>query len=463
MKRRSDDVLAMAAPLVVSFWMRALFTFVDAIYAASVGDAAVAAIGLSFPFEFLMIAIWVGLSTGLTSSFSRAITGREDDKLSQFVHVGRRFVWGCVPFFAAVGGAIWFAAPLLSPDREVARQFAIYGSVLIGGSAFSSFWSVVPDSIVKAHGDTRATMWAGIWSNVVNVILNTLFTFVFHWGIFGIALSTVIGRFAGLAYATRKAAAHEAARRAEGGPWVAGVDPTPYRSVLGLALPAALAYTLMAVEGQIVNSLLAGASNGQEAIAAWTIYYRVFQFVAMPAIATAVAMLPFAARRYGTGDLDGLSAGLRKAHLAGVAYAAVAAPVLWIASRPIARAILESPAAQEYATTALRLVPLAVVVTLPFFLVRPVFEGLGQGRPGLVMAVVRYVGLTAPAAWAGIRVAESTGQPAIYGLIVGLLAATALTSSSFLLWVRAALRSESARIANPATGGSPRNPARVSP
>ena len=61
MTRRSDDVLAMAAPLVVSFWMRALFTFVDAIYAASVGDAAVAAIGLSFPFEFLMIAIWVVL------------------------------------------------------------------------------------------------------------------------------------------------------------------------------------------------------------------------------------------------------------------------------------------------------------------------------------------------------------------------------------------------------------------
>ena len=57
----------MAAPLVVSFWMRSLFTFVDTIYAATLGDASVAAIGLSLPFEFLMIAVWVGLSTGLTS------------------------------------------------------------------------------------------------------------------------------------------------------------------------------------------------------------------------------------------------------------------------------------------------------------------------------------------------------------------------------------------------------------
>ena len=27
--------------------------------------------------------------------------------------------------------------------------------------------------MVKAHGDTKATMWAGIWSNVVNLVLNT--------------------------------------------------------------------------------------------------------------------------------------------------------------------------------------------------------------------------------------------------------------------------------------------------
>ena len=57
----------MTLPLVVSFWMRSLFTFVDTIYASTLGDAAVAAIGLSLPFEFLMIAVWVGLSTGLTS------------------------------------------------------------------------------------------------------------------------------------------------------------------------------------------------------------------------------------------------------------------------------------------------------------------------------------------------------------------------------------------------------------
>src|SRR5262249_54091867 len=61
----APGLLRMTAPLIVSFWMRSLFTFVDTFYAAwlGLGDAPVAAIGLSIPFEFVMAAVWLGLST----------------------------------------------------------------------------------------------------------------------------------------------------------------------------------------------------------------------------------------------------------------------------------------------------------------------------------------------------------------------------------------------------------------
>ena len=48
----APSVLRMAAPLVISFWMRAVITFVDIIYASFLGDEAVAAIGLTLPVEF---------------------------------------------------------------------------------------------------------------------------------------------------------------------------------------------------------------------------------------------------------------------------------------------------------------------------------------------------------------------------------------------------------------------------
>src|SRR6185436_12607569 len=228
------SILRMSAPLVVSFWMRSLFTFVDTAFAATLGDAAVAAVALTIPFEFLMIACWVGVSTGLTSHLSQAMGARQGARIEQLLKAARTVVWILVPIFAAIGVGSWFWAPYMGLPPDVARMFGLYCLVLIGGSAFTSFWSIVPDSIVKAHHDTRSTMWAGIISEVIGIALNTLFMFVFRLGIFGIALSDVLGKIGGFAYANRQAGRLEDARRAADRGAANGLDPAPYRAILAL-------------------------------------------------------------------------------------------------------------------------------------------------------------------------------------------------------------------------------------
>ena len=82
--------------------MRSAFTFVDTIYAAILGDAAVAAIGLTFTFEFVMVAFWIGLSTGLTSVLSRSIGAREGKKIEQYLSAAWRLVWFVSPMFLSL-------------------------------------------------------------------------------------------------------------------------------------------------------------------------------------------------------------------------------------------------------------------------------------------------------------------------------------------------------------------------
>jgi Na+-driven multidrug efflux pump len=432
------SVLRMAAPLVVSFWMRAGVTFVDTIYASLLGDEAVAAIGLTIPFEFLMIAGWVGLSTGITSGLSRAMGAHEDGKVEQYLGVGWRLVWTLAPLFTVIGCALWIAAPRLGLEPDVARSFQIYGTVLIGGSAFTTFWSIIPDSLVKAHQDTRSTMWAGIWTNLINLALNTLFLFVFHWGVFGIALSTVLARIGGLVYAVHRARVHERRRRAAATAVAGSLDPAPYRAVLGLAVPSSLTFALMATETGMVNALLATVQNATEAIAAYSIYYRLVLFGLQPVIAVAVAMLPYAARRVGAADFGGVWRGLRDANLASAVYSlAVLGPILVLSARWIASRLTESPITTEYTAFAIQAAPLACLTTVPFLLCRPVFEAMQRGRPGLVMAIVRYVVLTGPLAWLGMISATRLGQPELYGLIAGTLVAAAISSAAFYLWLRA--------------------------
>ena len=438
----SPSILKMAAPLILSFQMRSLFTFVDLAFAATLGDAAIAAVGgLSFPYEILMIACWVGLSTGLTANLSQAMGRRQGARIGQILAVSRRIVWTLVPVFSAIALYIYFGAYRMGLDPDLARQFSIYGSVLIGGSAFTSFWSIIPDSIIKAHHDTRSTMWAGIWSNLINVGLNAIFLFVFHWGVFGIALSTVLGRLGGLVYALRKATAHEAARQASGLDTNPARDPAPLRSLMSLAVPGVLTYGLMAVETALVNWLLARQPGATESIAAYGIFSRVLQFAAMPIIAAAVAILPFVARRFGEGAIEAIRKGMRQITLAAALYCiAVVTPALLLGGPRLARALAESARTAELATVALRFCPLACLVMVPFVLCRPAFEGLQRGRPGLTMAVFRYLILTIPCAFLGMRAAGALSVEPLYGLLGGLIIASSVSSSVFLAWLGRTLR-----------------------
>jgi len=430
----------MSAPLMVSFVMRSAFTFVDTIYAAIEGDAAVAAIGLTFPFEFVMIAFWIGMSTGLTSTLSRAMGARQGRRIEQYLKATWRLVWIVSPVFLVIGAAIWFIAPQFGLDEDVYRSFRIYGAVLIGGSALTTFWSVIPDSVVKAHQDTRSTMWAGIWSNVANLALNTLFLFVFGWGIFGIALSTVIGRIAGLVYALKKAGAHEAKRLAAGLDTDLTPDPAPYRPILALAVPASITFILMAAETAVINTLLAGAPNDTSAIAAYSIYYRIMMFAAMPVIAVSVAMLPFAAKRIGEKDAAGLNKGLWQAGVVSVVYSlGIMLPLVWLGGDHLANWLSETPLTTEYTAFSLQVVPIASLALAPFILCRPVFEAMGRGKPGLYMAILRYVVLTLPAAYVGMRVAARYGQPSLYGILIALVVVAVIASLVFSLWLRRAL------------------------
>jgi len=442
---RLPSVLHMAAPLVVSFWMRAAVTMVDTVYASFVGDPAVAAIGLTVPLEFLMIAVWVGLSTGLTSGLSRALGAGQGRQMEQYLRCSTRLVAAVTPLFAIVGAAVWFLAPHIGLEAVTAEEFRIYGTVLIGGSAFTTFWSILPDSLVKAHHDTPSTMWAGIATNVINVSLNTLFIFAFHWGIFGIALSTVLGRIGGLAYALHRAGVHERRRAATGQTPRNDPDPRPYRTILSLAVPSSITFSLIAVESAVVNGLLARMRHATEAIAAYSIYYRVILFSLQPVIATSVALLPFAARRFGSGDVEGVRRGLRQARGAVFAYAVVVlAPAMWFLAPWIARTLTESDLTRRYTEFALLTVPLACLGGTMFLMCRPVFEAMGRWQPGLTMAGVRYVVLTLPLAWIGMYVARARGVEPLYGLIVGLLIAAALSSVVFELWLRRTLRREGA-------------------
>lgn len=436
----SKGVLALAAPLVISFWFRSAFQWVDTAYASTLeglGDASIAAIGLTLPFEFLMIACWVGTSNSLTSRLSAAMGAGEGAKIEQLLSATRKIVVALVALFLAVALGIWIWVPRMGLDPDVAQQFRVYGTMLLAGSSLTTFWSILPDSIVKAHHDTKATMWAGVASSVTNVVFNTVFVFVFHWGIFGIALATVLGRLGGLGYAWHKAAQHEARRKQQGGFDAPGLFERPLRVLLGFALPAGLSFVFLAVEGGAFNWLIAARPDAAQLLPAWSILDKASRFLVMPIIAVGVALLPLTARLWGAGQLDQIRKELRTASLATFAFCVLfIVPVALIGGPYLADALVDSLEARESALRGLRWLPIGILFSSPLFLMRPTFEGLQQPRPGLVVAALRALVLVVPLGALGAWLAPDFGGAVIEGLVLGSALGAGIASLVMTLWLR---------------------------
>lgn len=428
-------ILRLAAPLIFSFWLRAAFTLVDRFFAGSLedtefgslADASQAAIGLTTPIEFLMIACWIGTSNGLTKRLSEAMGQGASAKIAQLRAASVRITLVLAAVFLVLAAVIWFAPTVFAPadEPDVVQQFQIYASVLIGGWALTMFWSILPDSIVKAHHDTKTTMWAGLISSFLNIGLNYLFVFEFGLGIFGIAFSSVIGRFGGLGYAWYRANQHERRRLAA----AEGPDTERFESalrvILAIAVPSGLTYVLMGFEGLAINTILRGAEDAKTALAAWSVFDGLGRFFLMPPIAIGVALLPLVARWRGAGATAvALQREVRLAIAAAVVYAVVlVGPLAWLSIDLVIPHLIDEPLSERWASIGMLWLPAVVLFNGVAIAVRPLFDAYDRPKSGLGISAVRSIAVTIPLFLAGGAIAKATG----YDVIMGYYAAAVLS------------------------------------
>lgn len=438
-------LLPLALPLVISFWLRSAFAWVDTIFASflhdetygAIGDASIAAIGLTLPLDFLLTALWVGTSNGVTARLAAAIGAGRGEEVEQIKKATVKIIFGLAAFALVIAWFIWSFTDRIGLDSVVAGQFKIYATVMMLGSALTSFWSILPDSIVKAHYDTRSTMWAGLCSSVTNLVLNAFFLFVLEWGIFGIAFSTVLGRIAGLLYASSRARRHEDKRRQDIKQNTPGLSSSPVRSILLIAIPSSVTFVLMGVESLAVNGILKNTSEAVSNLAAWSLFDRTTRFLIMPIIAAGVALLPLVARLQGEKRFKAIGFEL----LSGVKLSALYAtlivfPLVLFFGDLIAITLTDASTTQQAAIQLMHFVPIAVFVIAPFILTRATFDGLQRPRPGLAAAFLRTFLFVIPFVWYGSKYASYFGMTQIEAIAFGYLLGLSLGSLAFWLFAR---------------------------
>jgi len=179
----------------IGFFFNTMYNVVDSFYAGKISTEALAAMALSFPVFFIIIAVSEGIARGASALIANAI-GADDQKKS-FELSGQVYSLGLLCAVAVTTVGLFSAEPLfrlLGASGDYLALALGYIRPLYIGSVFFLL-SSMSNSILLAHGDSKTFGKVLVIGFFMNLILDPWFLYggfgLPAMGIQGISWATI--------------------------------------------------------------------------------------------------------------------------------------------------------------------------------------------------------------------------------------------------------------------------------
>ncbi len=330
--REGKHILAFALPIMGGLVLQQLYNTVDSVVVGQkLGDIALGAVGTCSALTMFAVSFAVGLTNGSSVIFAQLFGAKQMDKF-------RRNLSTAFVLLAALGLLIsilgfCFARPLLkalaAPDA-ILDMASGYFRIYCLGLVFQFVYNVAAGAL-RSVGDSKATLYFLCISSVVNIVLDLVFVIVFHWGVEGTAIATVIAQgvsaLVSLFYMHRK---YEFFRYARG---EFAFDPSCCGQILKLGVPTMVQMCIVSggnvLIQRVVNDL------GTVALAANTAAARIENYMFIPVQSMNNGLATFTGQNVGAGKYDRVLGGRRQARYIIVPTALLISLLLWVFAKPL--------------------------------------------------------------------------------------------------------------------------------
>lgn len=187
---------ALLVPIIMEQLLNALMGTVDTMMVSNVGSAAISAVSLVDSINVLIIQAFSALAAGGTIICTQYL-GQKNHEMANKSARQALFIITAISVFIVVLG-LAFRAPLLSfifgkVDADVMKNSMVYFFYTVLSYPFIALYDAGA-SIFRAQENTRGPMVISIISNVMNIVGNGILIWVFHMGVAGAAISTLVSR-----------------------------------------------------------------------------------------------------------------------------------------------------------------------------------------------------------------------------------------------------------------------------
>ena len=397
-----------AFPMLLGNFAQQLYNTADSVIVGKyVGDNALAAVGSAMPILNLLLAIFVGVSTGAGIVISQHYGARDREGLS--FSVGN-----CLTLAAIASVLIMIIGPLVAkpflellgtPDT-ILDWCTQYLNIMFLGIVGFFFYNML-SGVLRGLGDSLSALVFLLISAALNVGLDLLFVAKFGLGVPGVAIATVIAQVisAILCYwkLTRMQNVFDLAGK------YLKLVPSMAMRIIRIGFPSGITQGIMATAGMVVQTLT--NSMGEMFIACNVIVMRVDGFAMLPNLTFGQAMSVYTGQNVGANKLERVHQGTKQGSIMALATSTVITAVLLAFGRTLFDFFTDTIELIDLAEQMMRVLAVGYICVSVTQVLGGVMRGAGDTMTPMWISLVSTILLRVPTAYLMAYLTKSPDYP----------------------------------------------------
>jgi putative MATE family efflux protein len=330
-----------AIPLLLGSFLQQLYNAFDAIVVGNyVSSEALGAVGSAGPLMNMIIAFFMGMSTGASVMISQAFGARDVKSLQDTVHTAMTLSAVLGVILSVIGIAVTPALlEVMNTPKEIIPGATEYLQIFFSGMSALTVYNMGA-AILTAAGDSRRPLYFLMLSTAINIVGDLWFVLSFDMGIAGVALSTVLSQIICAALVVVVLCR-------------SNTEYKLYLRKLRIKLPILKRITMIGLPGGIQQAIISvsnifvqGYINGLGAVevSGYSASTKLDAFIMLPVGTMAMAVTTFVGQNLGARQVARARRGVRYSLILGLVTSIALSAVVLVFGEPLLRIFSPDPA-----------------------------------------------------------------------------------------------------------------------
>ena len=399
----------MSLPIIASMLVQALYNIVDSIFVSMISEQALTAVSLAFPAQQLLVSLASGTAVGINALLGHAL-GAGNRKRANDV--------ACNGLFLAVASSIvccvviaLFSNTFFSAQTDVQSIIDMGNTYLriVGCVSMGIFVQLTFERLLQGTGRSILSMITQGTGDIINIILDPIFIFVFDMGVAGAAWATVAGQLCGAVLAiylnhTKNPDIHLNFR---------GFRPNGHiiGGIYAIGIPSVIMMAIGSVMTFLMNKILITYHEAKETAAtAFGIYFKLNSFIFMPVFGLNNGSVSILAYNYGARKRARMIDCIKRVALYALCIMSVGTLIFQTVPQLLLRLFNATDTLLAVGVPTLRIISISFPIAAICIALGGTFQATGKSIYSMLVSFVRQLIFLIPAAFVLALIGRNVGN-----------------------------------------------------